>query len=158
MQRLQSSRKSVQPDALAIFTDHVAEQEIMRQILAPEPAAGLGKRALPARLRRDTGRVIYLNELAQWRTYGCRLEGIPRKEMNGQLVIEAEAHARKKISLSGPNHIIPTARESLSLSENRRVTTGGNTSGYQVRKLRRLSALSPLRINVFQHRQVLSYA
>jgi len=46
MPRQQPSPKSVRPDALAIFTDRVTEQEILRKILAPNPPGPLGSSAL----------------------------------------------------------------------------------------------------------------
>jgi len=74
--------------------------------------------------RLNTGRIIYLDEITQWRTYSCLIEGIPRKEMNDEFIIEAEAHARKKIGLSVPIHVIPPVREKLLFSKNRPARPG----------------------------------
>jgi len=69
--------------------------------------------------RLDTGRVIYLDELVQWRTYSGLIEGIPRKEMNDELIIKVDAYARNKISVSAPVLTLPPVRETLSFSKNR---------------------------------------
>ena len=69
--------------------------------------------------RLNTGRMVYLDEIAQWRTYGCLLGGIPRKEMNDELIIATEALARKKIRGDEPVHIIAPLREKIVLSKER---------------------------------------
>ena len=72
-------------------------------------------------LRLQSGRKIYLDEIVQWRTYSSLLLGIPDKQMNDEIIARALQHARKKIDLSVPIHLLQPPRENLNFSRNKSV-------------------------------------
>ena len=74
-------------------------------------------------LRLKSGRQIYLEEIAQWRTYGCLLEGIPRKQLNDEIIANSIPIARNKISYSGPIHLVQPRIKAIKLTRDKSQTS-----------------------------------
>lgn len=72
-------------------------------------------------LRLTSGREIYLNEIVQWRTYSCLLEGIPDKQFNDEIIARSLQQARGKIDSSVPIHLLAPAREKLNFSRDKSI-------------------------------------
>lgn len=72
-------------------------------------------------LRLTSGREIYLNEIVQWRTYTCLLEGIPNKQFNDEIIASAMQSARHKVDSSVPIHLLTPFREKLNFSRNKSI-------------------------------------
>ena len=58
-------------------------------------------------IKLNSGRIIYLCSLDQYRTYGGLIEGLPTKEINEEIIMRAVAEAKKHYDIE-PYLIQPT--------------------------------------------------
>jgi hypothetical protein len=91
-----------------------------------------------------TGRIVRIDELRQWRFYEGLLEGVPRVELNRQLLERVLAHERGKFYGADPM-LIPPKETPISYGDGRPHRFGAPASLPGIVCVARLGSLEPAR-------------